>query len=73
MSSDKQVDRIAPTNPPRSYRGPRFQPLRRAVKLPVWGDLGIRLGLAVPAHVEVLRYEAVDEEDEAYLEPSRDR
>lgn len=47
MSSDKQVDRIAPTNPPRSYRGPRFQPLRRAVKLPVWGDLGIRLGLAL--------------------------
>ena len=26
MSSDKQVDRIAPTNPPRSYRAPRFQP-----------------------------------------------
>lgn len=25
----------------------RFQPLRRAVKLPVWGDLGIRLGLAL--------------------------
>ena len=24
----------------------RFQPLRRAVKVPVWGDLGIRLGLA---------------------------
>ncbi len=44
MSSDKQVDRIAPSNPPRTYRGPRFQPLRRAVRLPVWGDLGIRLG-----------------------------
>jgi voltage-gated potassium channel len=25
----------------------RFQPLRRAVKLPVWGDLGIRLTLAL--------------------------
>jgi voltage-gated potassium channel len=25
----------------------RFQPLRRAVKLPVWGDLGIRMGLAL--------------------------
>ncbi len=24
----------------------QFQPLRRAVKLPVWGDLGIRMGLA---------------------------
>ncbi|WP_375289970.1 potassium channel family protein [Qipengyuania sp.] len=32
----------------RADRGPRvreFQPLRRAVKLPVWGDLGIRLAL----------------------------
>ncbi|MBY6014203.1 potassium channel family protein [Qipengyuania gaetbuli] len=28
-------------------RGPRFQPLRRAVRIPVWGDLGIRLGLAL--------------------------
>ena len=25
----------------------KFQPLRRAVKVPVWGDLGIRLGLAL--------------------------
>jgi len=25
----------------------RFKPLRRAVNLPVWGDLGIRLGLAL--------------------------
>ena len=32
----------------KARRGPRineFQPLRRAVKLPVWGDLGIRLAL----------------------------
>lgn len=27
--------------------GPRFQPLRRAVRIPVWGDIGIRLGLAL--------------------------
>lgn len=27
-------------------RQPRFNPLRRAVKIPVWGDLGIRLGVA---------------------------
>ncbi|XUU62041.1 potassium channel family protein [Erythrobacter sp. HA6-11] len=25
----------------------RFKPLRRAVKIPVWGDLGIRVGLAL--------------------------
>ncbi|MFN7158830.1 MAG: potassium channel family protein, partial [Erythrobacter cryptus] len=25
----------------------RFRPLRRQVKIPVWGDLGIRLGLAL--------------------------
>ena len=31
-------------------RGPRkrrFRPIRRAVRVPVWGDLGIRLGLAL--------------------------
>ena len=47
MRSDKQVDRIAASTRVRTYRGPRFQPLRRAVKLPVWGDLGIRLGAAL--------------------------
>ena len=47
MSNQKQIDRIMPDKKPRSYRGPRFKPLRRAVKLPVWGDLGIRLGLAL--------------------------
>ncbi len=36
MSSGKR--RIRPT---------RFQPLRRAVRLPVWGDVSIRLGLAL--------------------------
>jgi voltage-gated potassium channel len=47
MSRGKQVDRIVSNPRPRSYRGPRFKPLRRAVKIPVWGDLGIRLGLAL--------------------------
>ncbi len=47
MSADKQVDRIVQQRKPRAYRGPRHKPLRRAVKLPVWGDLGIRLGLAL--------------------------
>lgn len=47
MSSNKQVDRIAASTTVRTYRGPRFQPLRRALKIPVWGDLGIRLGLAL--------------------------
>ena len=47
MSKPKQIDRIAPSQPPRSLRGPRFKPLRRAVRVPVWGDLGIRLGLAL--------------------------
>ena len=31
----------------RTFRGPKFKPLRRAVSLPVWGDLGIRLGAAL--------------------------
>ena len=48
MSDNKQLDRIAPgAGGGRVYRGPRFQPLRRATKIPVWGDLGIRLGLAL--------------------------
>ena len=47
MSSEKKVDRIAASTRVRTYRGPSFQPLRRAVKLPVWGDLGIRLGAAL--------------------------
>jgi voltage-gated potassium channel len=28
-------------------KSPKFQPLRRAVKVPVWGDLGIRMALAL--------------------------
>ncbi len=33
--------------PPRAYRGSTFKPLRRGLKVPVWADLGIRLGLAL--------------------------
>ena len=48
MSEKKQLDRVSPGGTgPRVYRGPRFQPLRRATRIPVWGDLGIRLGLAL--------------------------
>ena len=31
----------------RIFKGSKYQPLRRAVKIPVWGDLGIRLGMAL--------------------------
>ena len=45
---DRQVDTVVQQQESkRVYRGPRFQPLRRAVRIPVWGDLGIRLGLAL--------------------------
>lgn len=44
---NSQLNRIVPARPPRHYRGPRFQPLRRAVKVPVWGDFFIRIGLAI--------------------------
>ena len=48
MSEKKQLDTIAPgSGGTRVFRGPRFQPLRRATKIPVWGDLGIRLGAAL--------------------------
>lgn len=43
--------RKQPLLPPRKnrriFQGTKFQPLRRAVKIPVWGDLGIRLGMAL--------------------------
>ena len=45
MSEGKQLDRVGPREGTR--RGPRFQPLKRAVRIPVWGDIGIRLGLAL--------------------------
>ncbi len=47
MSGEQQLDTILPAQSPRSFRGPRFKPLRRAVRLPVWGDLGIRIGLCL--------------------------
>ena len=47
MSRGKQPDVIGKTdNAPRS-RWQQTKPLRRAVKIPVWGDLGIRLGIAI--------------------------
>ena len=41
------MNRLTQAKRIRPVRSPRFQPLRRAVKVPVWGDLGIRLGLAL--------------------------
>ncbi|MGB3738523.1 MAG: potassium channel family protein, partial [Pontixanthobacter sp.] len=43
----EQLDRIGTPGSGRRVRGPAFQPLRRAVRIPVWGDLGIRLGIAL--------------------------
>lgn len=45
--SDRPPDMIGFQQKRRVVRGPGFQPLRRAVRVPVWGDLGIRLGLAI--------------------------
>ena len=42
-----QIERIGTGASTRLVRGPRFQPLRRAVSIPVWGDLFIRIGLAL--------------------------
>ncbi|MEL7729116.1 potassium channel family protein [Citromicrobium bathyomarinum] len=48
MSRQKQqVERVGSGASAREVRGPSFQPLRRALKVPVWGDLTIRLGLAL--------------------------
>ena len=47
MSERKQLDTIVDGGQRRNIRGPRFKPLRRATRLPVWGDLGIRLGAAL--------------------------
>ncbi|MFN2099869.1 potassium channel family protein [Altererythrobacter sp. MF3-039] len=30
-----------------TFRGRKFRPLRRAVSIPVWGDLGLRIGFAL--------------------------
>ena len=43
----KPLDRIVLSHPQRRVRGKGFKPLRRAVNVPVWGDLSIRLGLAL--------------------------
>ncbi|MFW5634974.1 MAG: potassium channel family protein [Erythrobacter sp.] len=49
MAEERRQRTIAagprPEPKPRARR--RFQPLRRQVNLPVWGDLGIRIGLAL--------------------------
>ncbi|PZT90514.1 MAG: potassium transporter TrkA [Citromicrobium sp.] len=52
MSDRSQIDRLGPGGA--HVRGPRFQPLRRAVKIPVWGDIGIRLGLALALIMAVI-------------------
>ncbi|MCV0382673.1 MAG: potassium channel family protein [Erythrobacter sp.] len=48
MSEKKQADSLVPDKESkRAFRGARHTALRRAVKIPVWGDLGIRLGAAL--------------------------
>lgn len=42
----KQLDTLVSAKPPKRGKT-KFKPLRRAVKIPVWGDLGIRIGLAL--------------------------
>ncbi len=42
-----QIESLGRGSGTKKVRGPKFQPLRRAVGLPVWGDLGIRAGLAL--------------------------
>lgn len=43
----KQIKPDRPALETRRARSSGFKPLRRAVKVPVWGDLGIRIGLAL--------------------------
>ena len=44
----KPIDTLLPMNKGvRTFRGRRFRPLRRAVNVPVWGDLSLRIGLAI--------------------------
>jgi voltage-gated potassium channel len=45
MSEKKQL--LPARKSGRIFKGRKYQPLRRAVKIPVWGDLGIRLGMAL--------------------------
>ncbi|MBD2842744.1 potassium channel family protein [Erythrobacter rubeus] len=43
----RETDRIFTAKPDKVVAASKFKPLRRAVKIPVWGDLGIRIGLAL--------------------------
>ncbi|MBV7265004.1 potassium channel family protein [Erythrobacter ani] len=43
----RETDRIFSAKPDKVVAASKFKPLRRAVKIPVWGDLGIRIGLAL--------------------------
>ena len=45
--AEKQSDTAFVSKADRIVAASKFKPLRRAVKIPVWGDLGIRLGLAL--------------------------
>ena len=42
-----KLEKVGTGSKARVTRGPGFQPLRRAVRIPVWGDLTIRLALAL--------------------------
>lgn len=46
----------------RARSEPRFAPLRRAVRVPLWGDLGIRLGLALLLIMSVVMIHYLDRE-----------
>ncbi|WP_108787093.1 NAD-binding protein [Erythrobacter sp. Alg231-14] len=41
-----ETDQIFKAKPDKTVAARKFKPLRRAVKIPVWGDLSIRLGAA---------------------------
>lgn len=43
----REPDQIFSVKPNKVVAARKFKPLRRAVKIPVWGDLGIRLGAAL--------------------------
>jgi len=43
----RETDEIFRAKPDKAAAARKFKPLRRAVKLPVWGDLTIRLGAAL--------------------------
>ena len=43
----RETDRNLTGKPDKIVAARKFKPLRRAVKIPVWGDLGIRIGAAV--------------------------